>query len=63
MKYTMGQELVDDPWHTELVRNQLTRKLDSVFPVVRDEVVTAFDEYIGSAGGGESSVVVLTLHI
>lgn len=57
MKYTMGQELVDDPWHIELVRNHLTKRLDSVFPVVRDEVVAAFDEYVGSADGGKSGLL------
>ena len=59
----MGDGVADDPWHVELVRNHLTKKLDTLFPEVRDEVATAFDEYIGSADGGESSPLFLTLHV
>lgn len=54
--YTFGLETIDNPWHAELVRTHLTKKLDGMFPDVRDEVASAFDEYIGSAEAGTSTL-------
>lgn len=49
----MGPELAEDMWHTDLVRIHLTKRLDDAFPLVRDEVATAFDEWIGNPDGDE----------
>lgn len=51
MKYTFGPEIAADEWHTELVRDHFSKRLDSVFPAVYEEIAAALDEYSGDAKG------------
>ncbi|CAL1693826.1 unnamed protein product [Somion occarium] len=46
MKYTFGHEVHDDPIHVEIIRAHLTRHIASIFPDVRDEIVSAFNDHI-----------------
>ena len=59
----MGPEIAEDSWHTELIRSHLTKQLDSLFPIVRDEVTAAFDEHIGNPDGDECIVVFPITHL
>ncbi|TDL14450.1 cytochrome P450 [Rickenella mellea] len=49
LKYSLGQQLLDNTYHIHVLRTQLTRNLDSVFPDVKDEIMTAFEEIIPSS--------------
>ena len=54
-RYTMGDEVHDIPYHIAVVRSQLTRNIGKMYPEIRDEVVTAFDEVLDLRGHGEVS--------
>jgi hypothetical protein len=43
--------LLADPYHLPVIRNQLTKSLGTVFPDLRDEVVQAFDSVIPRTDG------------
>jgi hypothetical protein len=54
-RYTLGDEVHDIPYQIAVVRSQLTRNIGKMYPEIRDEVVTAFDEVLDLRGyGGES---------
>ena len=54
-RYTLGDEVHDTPYQIAVVRSQLTRNIGKMYPEIRDEVVTAFDEVLDLRGyGGES---------
>jgi hypothetical protein len=47
-RFTLGPEVVDDPYHLPVIRSQLTRNLGVVFPDLRDEIVSSFEDIIPS---------------
>lgn len=51
LKYTIGNDIADRTYHVDVVRNALTRNLNTRFDDIRDEIQVAFDEEIGA---GES---------
>ncbi|KAJ7631832.1 cytochrome P450 [Mycena polygramma] len=46
MELTMGYEQIHDPYHVGVVRGTLTRNIDACFPIIRDEVVEAFNDLV-----------------
>ncbi|KAH9942851.1 cytochrome P450 [Amylocystis lapponica] len=50
LRYSLGADAVDDPYHVGTVRNQLTRNLSSILPAVVDEVQIALKEHIPVQG-------------
>ncbi|KAJ7730228.1 cytochrome P450 [Mycena maculata] len=58
-KYTVGQEILDNPYHQLTVRTSLTRNLGRRFPEVRDEIVCSFDEVLSLQGEDWKMVPVL----
>lgn len=52
IKYTLGPEVFKSVWHAEVVRSQLNRNLDSIFPEVYDEIKSAFDELLATGEDG-----------
>ncbi|KAJ7683435.1 cytochrome P450 [Mycena rosella] len=44
--YTMGPEVIRNPYDIAAVRTSLTRNLGRCFPEVRDEIVCSFDEVL-----------------
>ncbi|EPQ60474.1 cytochrome P450 [Gloeophyllum trabeum ATCC 11539] len=48
--YTLSPNVHHNEYHIPIVRSQLTRSLTSIFPEVRDEVITTFDEIIAPKG-------------
>ncbi|KAF8994662.1 cytochrome P450 [Cyathus striatus] len=44
--YTMGSEVVTNPYHLPLIRVQLTRNLDNIFPELHEEVVDSFNDIL-----------------
>ena len=55
-RYTLGDEVHDKPYHIAVIRSQLTRNIGKLYPEIRDEVVTAFDEVLDLSGYGGVSV-------
>ena len=54
-RYTMGDEVHDIPYHVAVIRSQLTWNIGKMYPEIRDEVVTAFDEVLDLRGYGTKS--------
>ena len=52
-RYTLGDEVHDIPYHIAVVRSQVTRNIGKMYPEIRDEVVTVFDEVLDLRGYGE----------
>ena len=53
IRYVVGDEVLDWPYHPGAIRNHLTRNIATLYPEIRDEVVTAFDELLDLTGEGE----------
>lgn len=49
--YTLGPETTRNPYHVNLIRNQLTRSLRDYFPELREEIVASFDDFIPAKDG------------
>ncbi|KAF9244075.1 cytochrome P450 [Melanogaster broomeanus] len=45
-EYTLGHDVHYNPYHVQFMRSQLTRGLGNLYPAIRDEVVTAFEEVL-----------------
>ena len=61
-RYTLGDEVHDTPYHIAVIRTQLTRNIGKLYPEIRDEVVTAFDEVLDLRRyGGESIFTTVSL--
>lgn len=39
-------EVYHDPYHITVMRSQLPRKIGSLYPELRDEIIIAFDEVL-----------------
>ena len=53
--YTLGPEMIKTPYHTAVVRSQLTRNIPVLYDEIRDEIICAFDEILDLKDGGEIS--------
>ncbi|KAJ7644773.1 cytochrome P450 [Roridomyces roridus] len=58
-KITMGREVMENPYHLNIVRTTLTRNLHRCFPDVRDEIVCAFDDVLDLDKSDWKNVMVL----
>ncbi|KAF9244149.1 cytochrome P450 [Melanogaster broomeanus] len=52
-EYTLGHNVHYNPYHVQFMRFQLTRGLGNLYPAIRDEVVTAFEETLDLSGNGK----------
>ena len=57
--YTLGPEVLQNPYHISLIRSRLTRNLDTLYPEIRDEITIAFDDVLDLRGNGEHFVLIL----
>ncbi|KAJ7241340.1 cytochrome P450 [Mycena haematopus] len=57
--FTMGRDLMDNPYHLHAIRTTLTRNLHACFPDVRDEIICAFDDVLQLQGSEWKSFPVL----
>lgn len=48
----MGFELYQNPYHINVMRSQLTRNIGVLYPELRDEIITAFDEILDLKDNG-----------
>nr|VWO97080.1 Uncharacterized protein [Ganoderma boninense] len=46
IRFTVGREMLDDPYHVDIVRDKLTRQIPAVLPDVVDELSMVLPEYI-----------------
>lgn len=53
MRYTVGSELIEDPYHVDIIKEKLTRTLPLIMPDVVDELEHAVPHYIKAEGEGE----------
>ncbi|KAF8844237.1 cytochrome P450 [Paxillus ammoniavirescens] len=56
LEYTLGHDIHYNPYHIQTIRSQLTRNLTSLYPDIRDEIVTAFEETLDLRGNEWKSV-------
>lgn len=52
----MAPEVHHNPYHLSIVRSQLTRNLGALYPEIRDEIITAFDDVLDLEGNGKHLV-------
>ncbi|KAF8965810.1 cytochrome P450 [Flammula alnicola] len=45
-EYTIGQNIITDPYHVPIIRSELTKALPQLVPMMHEEVVEALNEYI-----------------
>ena len=53
MKYTVGHEALDDPYHIDIIKEKLTRTLPAILPDVIDELKLAVPAYIPTKDDGK----------
>ncbi len=53
MRYTVGPELVEDPYHVDIIKEKLTRTLPVIMPDIIDELELAVPHCINAQGEGE----------
>lgn len=46
MNYTLGREIVENPYHFPIIRGQLTRKLEELMPRIIDEIQYSLEHLI-----------------
>ena len=63
MRYTVGPELVEDPFHVDIIKEKLTRTLPLIMPDVVDELEYAVPHYINAESKGERRCHVIMHHI
>ncbi|KAF9231272.1 cytochrome P450 [Melanogaster broomeanus] len=56
LEYTLGHEVYHNPCHNTILRSQLPRNLGVVYPDIRDEIVTAFEDILGPGDNEWKSV-------
>ncbi|KAF8833162.1 cytochrome P450 [Paxillus ammoniavirescens] len=56
VKYTLGHDVYHNPYHVPIIRSQLTRNVGILYPDIRDEMVTAFEEILDLRGNEWKSV-------
>lgn len=54
-KYTLGEDVHNDPFHVDIIRDKLARGLPAVLAEVIDELTVATREHIPTEGDGEYS--------
>ena len=54
-RYIMGDDVLDWPYHIGVIRTHLIRNIATLYPEIRDEIVTSFDELLDLTGEGEVS--------
>ncbi|KAF8552481.1 cytochrome P450 [Imleria badia] len=50
IEYTLGPEVLHNPYHVSVVRLRLTRNLEGLYPEIRDEIVTSLAEVLDLRG-------------
>ena len=53
MRYTVGPELVEDPYNVDIIKEKLTRTLPVIMPDVVEELELAVPHYINAKDDGE----------
>ena len=56
-EYTLGRYVVEDRYHTEVVRSQLTRNIAGLFDDIKDEITQAYSDNIVLEGSGMSFIL------
>lgn len=49
----MGFDVYNDPYHITVMRSQLPRQIGVLYPEMRDEIITAFDELLDVDENGD----------
>ncbi|KAJ3502116.1 hypothetical protein NLJ89_g9030 [Agrocybe chaxingu] len=59
--YSLGPNIVKNPYHLPIVRTQLTRALPQLVPAVHEEVVDAFNDFIPATNGKDPDYIGLVV--
>lgn len=51
--YTLGKEIHVNHYHIPVIRSDLTRNIGALSSVIRDEIVTAFEEILDLKDNGK----------
>jgi len=61
LEYTLGREIMHNPYHQEVIRGSFTRNLGSLYPEIRDEISVAFDEILDLGNNEWKTVSALSI--
>jgi hypothetical protein len=56
MRFTLGPQILSNPYHRGIIRGRLTKALPKSVPEMYDEIVDAFPQYIPPTEGTASSI-------
>ncbi|KIJ13823.1 hypothetical protein PAXINDRAFT_170142 [Paxillus involutus ATCC 200175] len=56
LEYMVGHDVYHNPYQIPIIRSQLVRNLEILYPDIRDEIVTAFEETLDLRGNEWKSV-------
>ncbi|KAG6889351.1 hypothetical protein C0992_005579 [Termitomyces sp. T32_za158] len=51
--HTLGSDILDHPYHIDLIRSKLNRNFQHLLPLIRDEAAHAFEVHIESKLNGQ----------
>ena len=57
MEYSLGSEIVTDPYNIAVIRTSLNRNLAACYPNIQDEVVQSFKDVLSLDGDGEPRTI------
>ena len=53
VEYTLGHKIFHHPYHVTIIRSHLARNAGALYPEIRSEMITAFDDILDLSGDGE----------
>ena len=62
IEYTLGHEIHHNPYHIPLIRHQMARNVEALYPNIRNEMITAFDHILDLSGDGEHFSLIYDCH-
>ncbi|KZV74050.1 cytochrome P450 [Peniophora sp. CONT] len=61
LEYTIGNDILDAPYHVDVIRGALTQNIGARFDIMRDEIVVAFGDEIDTSEGWKEIPAVETV--
>lgn len=56
IRYTLGADTEDDPYHVDIIKEKLTRSVPAILPEVIDELTLAVPQHIPAKTDGASKL-------
>jgi len=57
----MGREIHTNPYHVTMIRSQLTRNIEALYPEIRDEIIASFRDVLDLRQDGKESALQISM--